>query len=269
MKTKITLLASLLLLIGGSKAKASDLIIDVKERHATTYFITVNNQTTYQTLEDISIKRLPAGTHHIQITKSVARNNRGRRGYGNNRSFQARERLVFDGSINIPARSDVFASLRQQNLFITDVVRKRGQRPNNNGRNRGPRRGGNDNFGGNNNGTCGTTGEIIYNDPIIEEPVIYEMAPQQFRQLKRTIQNETYENTKFEILESVIGGQYLSTNQVGQLIRLFTYENTKFKVAKLAYAQTIDPENYFTLNNLFTYSSTKRKLSRFISNGGR
>ncbi len=46
----------------------------------------------------------------------------------------------------------------------------------------------------------------------------------------------------------------------------FTYEDNKLEFAKLAYKNCTDKDDYYRVNESFTYSSSKSELNEYISN---
>lgn len=233
MKTKITLaLFGLFLFMNGIKALASSLTIDLRENFSATYFITLNNSTTYQSFDDLIINDLPAGQHQIKITKQVERQRR--------RGFPYMQEVVaFDGFINIPPRANVKAQLRQRNLFITEVIQQPITLPIYPNRPRGNR-----------------------------TPLAQGMAPSQFNNLLLTVRNESFDSGKLSILESVLATNYFTSAQILDLMSLLSFDSGKLKVAQMGYRNTIDKGNYFIVNNGLSFSSSKRKLNEFIQSQG-
>ena len=90
------------------------------------------------------------------------------------------------------------------------------------------------------------------------------MDQQVFEQLKTTLQNESFDNSKLTMAKQAIGSNWVSTSQVKQLLELFSYEDNKLVLAKYAYPYTTDRNNYFLLYDGFTYSSSKEELAKFI-----
>lgn len=80
----------------------------------------------------------------------------------------------------------------------------------------------------------------------------------------RSMSKEWYENNKMESARHIIATNYFTSEQVGQMIRLFNFENNKLELAKLAYNKTIDPRNYQQVFGELNFSSSKAELSRYI-----
>lgn len=79
----------------------------------------------------------------------------------------------------------------------------------------------------------------------------------------------SFSNTKATLAKQVMASKKcFTTNQIMEILNLFSYEQDKLNMAKYAYAFCIDKTNYFKVNGLFSYSSSKEDLTRFISNAG-
>ena len=95
-------------------------------------------------------------------------------------------------------------------------------------------------------------------------PLSQAMSPTSFEQLKQIVSNERYENTRLTIAKQAISVNMFSAQQAKELISVFTYENNKLDIAKTMYTRTIDKNNYVIVYDVFSYSSSKEDLARFI-----
>jgi hypothetical protein len=100
-----------------------------------------------------------------------------------------------------------------------------------------------------------------YNGPI-GCPV--PMSPNDFSDLKRTVNSKTFEDTKLTIAKQVVSSQCLLTNQVKDLLGCFTFEANKLEMAKNCYTHTYDIGNYFKVNDVFTFESSIEELNEYI-----
>ena len=64
----------------------------------------------------------------------------------------------------------------------------------------------------------------------------------------------------------IINTNYLTSEQVKEMLQLFSLENNKLSLAELAYDRTVDKRSYFVVNDVFSYSSSKDELARYIRN---
>ena len=85
-----------------------------------------------------------------------------------------------------------------------------------------------------------------------------------FNRAFAVIQGETFENSKLSTAKQITSNNYLCVAQIVQICKLFSFENTKLDFAKYAYHYCVDKNNYFQLNEVFTYSSSKDELRKYI-----
>lgn len=83
---------------------------------------------------------------------------------------------------------------------------------------------------------------------------------------KNAINDASFEDTKVSTAKTIIGNNCVTTDQLAGIIKLFEFEDTKLSFAKYAYTRTYDKGNYFKLNQLFTFDSSKEELNRFVQN---
>jgi len=78
------------------------------------------------------------------------------------------------------------------------------------------------------------------------------------------IEKESFENSKLSTAKQVATKNPLCVVQIMQICRLFSFEQSKLDFAKYAYRFCVDPNNYFLVNEIFTFSATKNELNNFI-----
>lgn len=224
MKTKIllTALASFFFLNVNAIHNSASLEINLKQQRNTLYIIQLENGVSYETEDFLHLDNLHSGLNRIKIFKQHL--HRSRRSRGN-----VHDKLIFNGTINLPANSTVFSKLVHRKLIVKRIVRKRIKRP------RKPR--GNMRFG---------------------------MNQRQFNDLIITVKQESFDSRKLKVMNMAIRQNNLSSRQVLQLMKLLTFDSYKLKLAKKAYAKTVDKQNYFIVRNGLTFSSHKRELTKFI-----
>ena len=223
MKTKIllTALASFFFLNVNAFRNSASLEINLKQQRNTLYIIQLENGVSYETEDFLHLDNLHNGLNRIKIFKKKFQRNR--------RHVNNRDKLIFNGVINLPANSTVFSKLIHRSLIIKRIVPKRIKRP------RKPRR-----------------------------EMRLKMNKRQFNDLIFTVKNESFDSHKLEVMNLAIHQNNLSSRQVLHLMELLTFDSYKLKFAKRAYAKTIDKQNYFIVRNGLTFSSHKRELTKFI-----
>ena len=90
------------------------------------------------------------------------------------------------------------------------------------------------------------------------------MIAREFNQVTEQIRKEWFESNKLISVKTIIDKNKFTTQQVNDLMYLFTFETNRLEVAKYAYCNTVDQQNYFRLYDALTFSSNKDELARFL-----
>lgn len=85
-----------------------------------------------------------------------------------------------------------------------------------------------------------------------------------FDALKRSLQQEKFTSNRMTKAKTAISSNYFKTEQVRQMAQLFSFEDDKMQLVKQAYPKTVDRTNYYQLTDIFSFSSSKDALTRFI-----
>jgi len=92
------------------------------------------------------------------------------------------------------------------------------------------------------------------------------VSNQEFGRMLESIRKETFNSTKVTLAKQIIrSGKCFTTRQISEIVKLFTFDDTRLDIAEYAWDFTIDRENYYQLTEVFTFSSTKDSLLKFIS----
>lgn len=100
-----------------------------------------------------------------------------------------------------------------------------------------------------------------YNGPI---GCPWPMSDIDFRDAKQSISSKTFEDSKLTIAKQITDANCLFVSQVKEILQLFTFEASKLDYAKYAYSHVYDRNNYFKVNDVFTFESTIDELNDFI-----
>lgn len=195
---------------------------------------------------DIRISNLNPGNHRIQI---YSINNRRRGGlFGNNN----RENLIYNSNINVRRgmHTDIVIN-RFGKVFVDEerIDRNNDDNWNDNDRNNGGW--GNDDRWGNGNRNDNGYGNV--------------MSYERFQQLKQSVERESFDKNKMDLLRSTLPYNRVNAQQVKELAQLIQFEQTRLELAKFAYRYTTDRGNYFVVNDVFNFGSSKTELTRYIS----
>lgn len=104
----------------------------------------------------------------------------------------------------------------------------------------------------------------------VDEPVIVVEGPTamtegMFQQLKRTVESESFDSSRVELLESTLRNNFFTSHQIKELMLLVSFDSGRLQFAKAAYTRTVDPENYFVVREALSFSSSKTELTKYIN----
>ncbi len=80
----------------------------------------------------------------------------------------------------------------------------------------------------------------------------------------KTIGNSDFDESKLTTAKSISSKNCLSADQVVKICELFGFEESKLAFAKHAYSRTTDKKNYFKVNDVFSFDSSKEELNKFV-----
>lgn len=183
--------------------------------------------------QTITVRDLAPGYHHIKIYREKKRGN-GRFGFGNKREMIYNSRVLLRDGFH----TDLIIS-RTGKVFIDEQWIDR------------------------NNPWYDDDDD--YFDPR-DRDFNRAMTDHEFTMVKEALRKEWFENNRATSAKQVIDGNFMTSEQVKQMLQLFTFENHKLDLAKYAYGKTVDQRNYFIVNDVFMFSSSKDELARYIRN---
>lgn len=92
----------------------------------------------------------------------------------------------------------------------------------------------------------------------------FPMGATDFAAALKTLEKGSFDDTKLSAAKAIASKNCLSAEQVVKLCNQFSFEDNKLAFAKFAYRYTTDKKNYFKVADVFTFSSNKDELSKFI-----
>lgn len=91
------------------------------------------------------------------------------------------------------------------------------------------------------------------------------MSDADFDQAFETLEAEPFDDARMRIAEQLVDHNYLTTEQVHQLIGAFSFKSNQEAIARRAYPKTYDQENYLQTFEACTFSSSKRSLRQWLN----
>ena len=92
------------------------------------------------------------------------------------------------------------------------------------------------------------------------------MPAADFNRAISVIQKESFDESKLNVAKQMTSSNRLCVSQIIQICSIFTFEKTKLDYAKYAYRFCSDQNNYYQINTVFEYSSSKDELRKYIGN---
>lgn len=174
--------------------------------------------------------------------------------------------LLFQGVINVPHRSNVRATITRRGMQVnaTPLVHQHGAsywhgNQHGNGTVHVP----------NPNGNGGFVSVLPVHQPIVEpvvcsSPAFIGMHPNAFNQALSAIDNQAFDADQVRLARQIIRNNALSSHQIAQIMQRLSFERSRLEIAKFGYAFVADPQNYWVVNDAFSFASSVRELDRFI-----
>jgi hypothetical protein len=90
------------------------------------------------------------------------------------------------------------------------------------------------------------------------------MSAADFNSAKESINAKSFEDSKLTMAKQVLDNNCMTSAQVKETMSLFNFENSKLDLAKYAYGRTVDKNNYYKINDAFTFESSIKELDDHI-----
>jgi hypothetical protein len=235
---KFTLIAVFIALTA-FMAKSSELRIRLQNNQ--NCFVELDNQLFGNYSSQHNILNVAPGNRYLKVYTY----NRSRRGYNNYNSY----RILFQGFVSVPQGVRLNTMINHYGEYVVlssapmYINNRTCQQPRN-------RYHSNTNRPTNQYHNTGYTARA--------------MSYNEFQGLKATIANASFESTRLNIARSATYSNMFTTQQIIEILYMFSFESTKLDFAKLAYNRTIDQNNYYRVNNVFSFESSIRDLNRYI-----
>lgn len=83
--------------------------------------------------------------------------------------------------------------------------------------------------------------------------------------LKARVESRITDTEKMDLMKSVLSTRKYYTVQVRTMCNWLTFESTKLDFAKWAFKGVLDKNDYWKLEDIFTFSSSKDEFNKYIS----
>jgi hypothetical protein len=96
-----------------------------------------------------------------------------------------------------------------------------------------------------------------------------QMSEGRFSQLIEQVRKASFETAKVSVAKQALRDNRISCNQLLRILNELSFESTKLQFAKDAYNSVVDRNNYYLINDAFTFQSSKEDLMDHINKVGR
>ena len=79
-----------------------------------------------------------------------------------------------------------------------------------------------------------------------------------------SVKNQGFDETRLKVAKQIASANCLNVNQIIQICNAFGFEETKLDFAKFAYDYCVEPNKYYNLNSIFSFSSSVDDLTDYI-----
>lgn len=241
MKTKVKMLILIAMLQSAAVvAQYSALQINMFDNAAFT--VSIDRQQYNTPSSTYIINNLVAGRHHLNIARTMV-----------DYFGRITNQNIFNGYVDIPYNSQVNVIVNQYGQFqVVQTNQFANSYPTNGYRNgNGHRNGHNYQHQNHNNYQAQNQCQAVNNTNQVGFVI-------------QTMANSSFDHSKLAIAKQALAtGRYTSADVLSMMQQL-SFENSKLQLAKFAYRYVIDPNNYFVVNQGFTFSSSIRDLQRTI-----
>ena len=95
-------------------------------------------------------------------------------------------------------------------------------------------------------------------------PTVFAMPDNNFQQALELIRKESFENGKLSIAKQVLDNNMLNISQIKQICAVFDFDKTRLEFVRDAYSKCTEKENYYLLNSVFEFNSSKTEFDKFL-----
>jgi len=87
-----------------------------------------------------------------------------------------------------------------------------------------------------------------------------------YEKMVQSIKAQSFEETQLKIAKQALKSNCMSASQIKGICKLFSFEESKLDFAIYAYTYCTDKNNYYTINDIFSFSTSVDSLNDAIEN---
>jgi hypothetical protein len=94
----------------------------------------------------------------------------------------------------------------------------------------------------------------------------FPISGSEYGKVTATIKSQSFEETQLKIAKQATKANCMSTAQIKGICKMFSFEESKLEFAIFAHTYCTDKNNYYSLNDVFSYSASVDSLTDAIEN---
>lgn len=107
---------------------------------------------------------------------------------------------------------------------------------------------------------------VVVNRPVRDDRRHCFVSDTEFKEMINAIENQTFNNTQLMTAKQVVKAKKcFTTVQIIKIVEIFSFESSKLEMAKFCYDYCTDKDNYYKVNDVLTFNSSKQNLNEYLS----
>jgi hypothetical protein len=94
----------------------------------------------------------------------------------------------------------------------------------------------------------------------------YSMSSTDFSSALISVQKQNFDDTRLKVAKQIVSANCLNVSQIKQIATTINFEDTKLDFVKFSYDYCTEPQKYFQLNDIFSFSSNVDDLTEYVQN---
>ena len=95
---------------------------------------------------------------------------------------------------------------------------------------------------------------------------VCRVSDEELNEAVNSIKKQSFSNTQLTMAKQIVRSkQCFTALQIKQIVDIFSFESSKLEMAKFCYSYCVDKDNYYKINDSFSFSSSVDDLDKYIS----
>jgi len=227
-------------------------MLRIKEEHGRAISVTIDGKRFNKIGRSLTVNDVSSGRHMIKIYR-----------YNSNGHGYANGILVYQGNLTLKPSHIYYLTIANKALDIEEncCIDDYGHWNNNDTWDRYEDQ---DDNSWNNNNQWNNNPRDNYNENTWDA-YTGVMSNGRFQLLLDQVRKASFESSKVNVAKQALRNNKITCDQLVSLLHEFSFESTKVQFAKDNYRNIVDKRNFFLINDVFTFQSSKDELTEFLN----